>query len=92
MGDIADYYMPEMMLESMREEYERKKLDDYLNELERKYSLGALKWIKKDGEEILIQKMSQEHVMNTIEFLKKKKKTESRDKWIELLWYEFEKR
>ena len=92
MGDMADWHMEEMMLEDFREELERRDIDEKLKELEEYYKLGILRWVTKEGEQILLQKMTDEHVMNTIEFLKKKDKSEIRNKWIQLLGYEFEKR
>jgi len=89
---MADWHMADAMIEAYKEELSANEIYEYAKKLEENYKLGILRWTTREGEGILLQKMTDEHVMNTIEFLKKKDKNEIRNKWIQLLEYEFEKR
>ena len=60
--------------------------------MDRKYILGVLKWTTQFDGDILVSKMTKSHLTNTVKFLRRKKKKETTDKWIELLSYELEKR
>lgn len=92
MGDMAEYYMDIAMQQEWEFEAEQEAIRRVVDEMERKYMLGSLKWETKDNGKILVSKMSEEHIKNVINFIGKDTKSEVLNKWIELLSIELEKR
>lgn len=92
MGDIAEYYYDLAMEQEFAAHAERELLNQRLDEMEKSYMLGSLSWVTAGGEEILLSKMSIEHINNTIKFLERKEKSQIRNMWVKLLKIEVNKR
>lgn len=89
MGDIADYYADLAMQQEAEYEYHLEHYlehynDTHFSELFKKYQYRKLKWVTKDGQKILIQNMSDTHITNSINFLKRKLTNNPTD-WLEEL-------
>jgi hypothetical protein len=92
MGDIADYYMDLAMEQDARMEADRHFEREAVENMEKSYMMGSLKWPTQFDGEILLSKMSGNHLINTVDFLKNKEQTEVRKTWIKLMTIEIEKR
>lgn len=92
MGDMADYVRLRDMGEESKEYWELQLQYKEADQIEKDYMMGNLKWSTNYGESILVSKMTEEHIMNTIKFMKKKKSNPRREKWIEIFYIELEKR
>ena len=92
MGDIADYYMDRAMEQDARMEADRHFEREAVEDMGKSYMMGSLKWPTQFDGEILLSKMSGNHLINCVDFLKNKKQTEVRKTWIKLMTIEIEKR
>jgi hypothetical protein len=92
MGEIAEYYGRDLKREAAKEELEIERQHRVVEEMERKYLTGVLKWETQFDGGILVSKMTDQHIINTIQYLKKKKPNYRREKWLELFYFELEKR
>ena len=92
MGDIAEYYSVQSMELEWEEHAKRQFLRENIDNMEKDYMLGGLKWGTENDGSILLSKMSKLHVDNTIKFLKRKDKNEIITMWIKLLSIELDKR
>lgn len=93
MGDMADYYMDLAMQYDAEFEAESKLRQERVEQIEKDYMIGILKWKTKSGSKIMVSKMTVEHLENSIEFIKRAHHDdEISQKWIEILGYELEKR
>ena len=93
MGDIAEYYMDQMMSADAELEAIRYHERSYVDRIEKEYMMGSLKWKAQFDGDVLVSKMAGNHIINTIDFLGVKKgKSERRDKWLEIFNIEIEKR
>ena len=92
MGDMADYYMDLAMEQEAQWEAEKHFRDEDSKEMEKRYMMGILSWTTIEEEEILVQNLSDEHLINCLAFSKRKEKDSVVDKWVELLGYEVQKR
>lgn len=89
MGEMAEYYMNEAMIQ----EFEEMLVSDMLyDSMHNDYVHGILQWTTKEGEKILVSKMTDSHLQNTINHLKKKGSTDASSIWIEILEIEQLKR
>jgi len=88
---IDDNYVgdSEFMFE---DEANRMMEESKVDRLEKEYMLGSLKWNTQFDGFILLSKMTEAHLMNTIDYLNRKEKSLTRDKWVELMMIELEKR
>ncbi len=93
MGDIADYYMDIAMEELAQFEAENHFRREAVEKMEKDYMMGVLKWNTQHDGKIMVTKMTEIHLENTIAYIKRTYKSEEvSEKWIELLGYELEKR
>lgn len=92
MGDMADYYMDLAMQQDAEFEAERYHIQRRVEQMEKQYMMGVLKWNTQSQGKIMVTSMTKEHLENTIAFIKKGNNEEVSQKWIELLGYELEKR
>jgi len=92
MGDMADYYMDLAMEQEVEMEAHRHFEREAVENMDKSYMMGSLKWPTQFDGDILLSKMSGIHLINTVEFLKKKEQTEVRKTWIKLMSIEIEKR
>lgn len=72
MGDIADYYADLAMVA----EFEHERIDLYYNDIYFKdlfstHLKGKLKWVTKDGQQILIKDMTDQHLYHSRKWLDK---------------------
>lgn len=81
MGDIADYYMEASMLEGLDASF---KADRVMSD----YDSGLFTWTTRDGKEMEIKDMTDDHVKNTLNMLNRSK---SSDEYTEALQIIFEK-
>ena len=85
MGEMADYYADLAMQYEAEYEYHLEHYNDvHYSELFKKYQYRKLNWVTKDGQKILIQDMSDTHITNSINFLKRKLPNNQTD-WLEEL-------
>ncbi len=92
MGDMADYYMDLAMQKESELEAERYHIQRRVEQMEKDYMMGVLKWNTQSHGKIMVTKMTKEHLENSIAFIKRGNNEEVSQKWIELLGYELEKR
>lgn len=94
MGDMADYYMELAMEQECKDEADRHFEREAVETMEKKYMMGVLKWTTSIGKRIMVTKMTELHIINSIEMIKKNNyiQGEISHKWVELLGYELEKR
>lgn len=69
--DIADELYDQSLRMEIKYRHALRDLRIKANAIEDSYIAGDLKWKTKDHSEILIQDMTDEHVVNTLSFLKK---------------------
>lgn len=90
---MADYYMDLAMEQEVEFEMECRDRQDKVEQMEKDYAYGVLKWNTQHNGPVLVIKMTKEHLENTIAFIKRTMASgEISEKWIELLGYELEKR
>lgn len=93
MGDMADYYMELAMEQDCKDEADRRLEQDAIDTMEKNYMMGVLKWKTLSGDKLMVTKMTELHLINAIQHVKKTNNNgEISKKWIELLGYELEKR
>jgi hypothetical protein len=93
MGDMADYYMDLAMEQDCQDEADRHFEREALDKMDTDYMMGVLKWKTQSGVRIMVTKMTELHLVNTIEFVKRTfDNKEFKNKWVKLLGYELEKR
>lgn len=92
MGDMADYYMDLAMQQDAEFEAEYHHIHKRVEQMEKDYMMGVLKWNTQSHGKIMVTSMTKEHLENAIAFLKRGGSEEFGQKWIELLGYELEKR
>lgn len=94
MGEIAEYYYDLAIEQDVKEYWDRKFEEDAIAQMEKHYMMGVLKWTTAAGEKIMVTKMSELHLENSIQMIKNNdyKNGEISKKWVELLGYELEKR
>lgn len=92
MGEISEYYRTHEFEEFSPPSIMEQDIIHAATEMERRYSLGVLKWTDKTGQKTLIKNMGTDYIKNCIAFLKKKQETEVIKKWIELFGFEIIKR
>lgn len=94
MGDIADYYMDIAMEQQAEWESQQHFRREAVEKVEKDYMMGVLKWKTQFDGKIMVTKMTHNHLVNTISFIKRAydKDNEVAQKWIEVLGYEIEKR
>lgn len=85
MGDIADYYEEIAMMQMAEEE-------SMIEELYKSYREGRLIWNTQNGDEILISKMTDSHVYNSIAYLKRQESSDYIVATIDILQQELIKR
>lgn len=89
MGEMADYYAAL----SMQAEFDGDAFNGYYyNHIWTDYQKGKLKWATKDGQEILIKHMLDNHLVNTKKYLEGLPSTEAINEWIDAFNVEIEKR
>ena len=71
MGDMADYYMDLAMQQDAEFEVECKLRQEHVEQLEKDYMMGVLKWNTQSHGKIMVTKMTKEHLENTIAFIKR---------------------
>ena len=91
MGEIADFYADLAMLYEDKDYY-AEHFDDEILTL---YLKKKLYWTTKDNQKILVQKMQDSHLTNTINYLTRKDKIENNTairEWLDVFDLEFNKR
>ncbi len=93
MGDMADYYadiaINQMGEEEALREFDRQRAKDTLEE----YTMGIATWETNAGDEIMVVEMTDIHVKNCLEFMRKKKeKSDTTLAWIKIFRAEVIKR
>lgn len=82
---MADYYADlAIQYEAEYEYYLEYYNDIYYKDLFKAYQYKKLKWITKENNQILIQDMSDSHIANSINFLKRKLPN-NQTEWLEEL-------
>lgn len=90
MGDIADYYR-DIEYENIFDDEVFN--DEHYNGIWTKYKKGKLFWTTKAGSSILVSKMEESHLVNTIKHLEKKEETNlAVDEWLDVLKDEIKNR
>lgn len=93
MGDHADDMMFEGLKEELRLEYIEKELEKAGKELIETYKMGVAVWTSSIGGKFPVIRMDNQHLHNTIKYLKRKpQKTAVTDAWIYILETEETKR
>ena len=92
MGEIADWMYNEALKQEAEANHEEAELKCAIDDLHRKYNRCALKWETKDGNRINIDNMTDKHLMNAINFLKRKEQKPIVSEWIKILMFELERR
>lgn len=64
MGEISDYYHDKALEAEAKIEY-------YIEDIKEAYQKGILKWQTKNGNKILIQTMTTDHIKNCIKFIQR---------------------
>lgn len=87
MGEIAEW-SEDKALE--QETLFNHKLDKrQIKKLQDNYNKGGLKWTMRSGKKILVKKMTDEHIQNSTDMLKRNPyQTERIKKWIEIFKFE----
>lgn len=91
MGEIADFYADLAILYEGKDYY-AEHFDDEILTL---YLKKQLCWTTKDGQEILVQKMLDSHLINTINYLTRKDKIENNTairEWLDVFNLEINER
>lgn len=94
MGNMADYYMDLAMEQDTKAEADRYFEREAVDTMEKHCMMGVLKWTTISGERIMVTKMTDAHIINSIGMIKRNDypNGEVSKKWVELLGYELEKR
>jgi len=74
------------------DEHEMEVEKNSADSMEKSYMLGSLAWPTQWDGDILLSKMTKEHLRNTVEFLQRKEENEVRKMWIKLMLIEVNKR
>ena len=86
MGDMADDMMFKGLKEELRLEYIEKAYEEKAKDMIEKYKMGIAVWNTHEQEEIPVTRMTNDHIHNTIKWLKRKpKKNAVTDAWIYVL-------
>jgi len=93
MGEMADDAMFEALSQELAWEYKQKEIENAAKANIELYKMGIAVWRTQDGNETPVIRMTNDHIHNTIKFLKRKpKKTAITDAWIYVLETEQTKR
>jgi len=93
MGDMADYYMDHVWYEDIHSYEGVESPGLVISKMLRAHEEGNLKWKPKKGVRVLVAKMGDDHLINTINMLKRNlQKTTITRLWIVLLELEAYKR
>ena len=94
MGEMADYYMDLAMEQEAKAEADRHFKREAVDTMEKYYMMGVLKWTTISGESLMVTKMTDIHITNSIEMIKRNDypNGDVSHKWVELLGYELKKR
>lgn len=88
MGETADWMDDQAFLGELNFDH---KLDEKAaKNLAKRYNKGKLRWTMRDGKVIKVKKMTDEHVVNTLNMLMRNKSKSIRiEKWIEIFRLEY---
>jgi len=92
MGEMADYYYRLIDISEFEEMLRKEEMYNSCEELKRQYMIGILKWNTQHEGKVLVSKMTDSHLINAINFLKRKEENLLTNTWIEILGWELEKR
>lgn len=95
MGDIADLYEEKAFQQEAEWEELMEELKVKAKDLKSQYKIGKVQWHAKDGSVVSVQKMTDSHVKNCLNFLNAKdedSKTPVTKTWIKIFKLECKKR
>lgn len=92
MGEIAEWMYNEALKQEAEINHENAEVKWAIDNINMEYNRGVLKWETKDGNKININDMTDKHIMNTIDFLKRKEQKPFVLEWIKILMFELEQR
>lgn len=92
MGYHADKAMEDSWSEEFRQEAIRNEIEERAKAIVEKYKMGIAVWKTQNGNEIPVIQMTNDHIHNSIKWLKRKPKNDISDAWIYILETELTKR